>query len=313
MPSLPDLFLKRLQAILNSAEYERVVRSFECPRPAAFRIQKPGVDPAAVRQELENQGFVLKPVSWYPAAFVLAAGDLRGLQETACYQRGDIYIQGLSSMLAALILNPKPGETVLDMAAAPGSKASLLALLMQGEGELHVNEKIRPRYFKLRSVMHAQGFKNVRLSLKPGEWFGRFTKEKYDRILLDAPCSSEGRFLASVPKTFQYWSPRKIREMVHKQRNLFGAALAALKPGGTMVYATCTFAPEENEGVLDWAIDKYAGLMEVLEPDMPVASITCGLTGWEGQDFAADVSRARRILPAEEMEPFFMALVRKQG
>ena len=135
--------------------------------------------------------------------------------------------------------------------------------------------------------------------------------EAFDRVLLDAPCSTEGRFRTHDPETTRYWSPRKVREMQAKQRKLFFGAVQALRPGGTLVYSTCTFAPEETEAVLDRALEVVdAGLPEagpVAEAALPA------LAAWEGRTFDPQVTRARRVLPDGLLEGFFVARLRKHA
>ena len=133
----------------------------------------------------------------------------------------------------------------------------------------------------------------------------------FDKILVDAPCSSEGRFKIADKKTFAYWSLRKIKEMVHKQRGLLLNASRLLKPGGTLVYSTCTFAPEENEGVVNWLLKKTAGALKV-EPVLldDVVSYPA-VEEWEGKIFNPAVRNCFRVLPTSEMEGFFITKIVK--
>ena len=151
--------------------------------------------------------------------------------------------------------------------------------------------------------------------MKPGELFGRDEPESFDRILLDAPCSAEGRFQVREPASFHYWKPAKIKEMARKQKNLILSAFRALKPGGRLVYSTCTFAPEENEMVLEWLIDKCnakgAASLDFEKVNLSFPNRTAGLAGWEGKSFPRAVSQAVRIIPTPLMEGFYVACLRK--
>ncbi len=313
-PSLPALFLESLQKIIPSpVRHKQIIDSFsETPRPA-FRLHHKNAVRNNIIAELEAAGFELEPVAWYPDAFRLLNKDIRALQEMPCYQKNEIYIQGLASMLPVLALDPQPGETILDLCAAPGSKTGQITRALNGEGELTANEKIKTRFFKLKNNLDAQGYDDFKLTLKPGEIYCKLASEAFDRVLLDSPCSSEGRFSTLFPDSFKFWSPSKIKEMVFKQRALFKSAFLSLKPGGVMVYATCTFAPEENEGILDWALGRTGDQMEILDWNPPVSNWMEGLTEWEGKSYSTGVKKARRILPDGTMTAFFIALVRKKS
>jgi 16S rRNA (cytosine1407-C5)-methyltransferase len=141
---------------------------------------------------------------------------------------------------------------------------------MNNEGILVANEPIRGRFYKLKSVLQLTGAKAT-LSMVDGRRFRVKEGGLFDRVLVDAPCSAEGRFKEDEPKTYAYWSTRKIREMAHKQKGLLLNASRLVKTGGILLYSTCTFAEEENEEVVDWFAKKAQGykmlLQTRLEPD----------------------------------------------
>lgn len=313
MPTeLPPLFSERLKKILNLSVWENLAAYFKRPLPTIFRLHHKTADCEKVLSELTALGFETKPISWHPEAFCLLNKTIRELQETEAYQKNHIYIQGLASMLPVLALSPQPGETILDLCAAPGSKTGQILRIMQNKGLVTANEKIKNRFFKLKTNLDAQGYDNFSLTLKPGELFCKLAPNTFDRVLLDSPCSSEGRFSTQDPDSFKYWSLSKIKEMVFKQRALFKSAFLALKPGGRMVYATCTFAPEENEGILDWALNKTDGKMEILDWTPPISNWMEGITEWEGKNYSSETKKARRILPDGTMTGFFIALIHKK-
>lgn len=310
---LPALFLERLRKIIPSQKWDEVANTFTEPKPTTFRVNTLRAFPDVVREKLEHQGFRLEKVGWYPSAFTLRSGRLRELQETEIYKSGWIYVQSLSSMLPPLVLNPQGGERVLDLTAAPGSKTTQMACLMKGEGEIIANDNNQIRFFKLKANVDLQGAWNVRLSMKSGELFGRDDPESFDRILLDAPCSAEGRFLVTEPASYKYWKLAKIKEMARKQKNLLLSAFRALKPGGTLVYSTCTFAPEENEEVLNWFLEKVEEFAPIEEISLPVPNRITGLQKWEEKSFPPALRSTARLIPTPLMEGFYIAKIRKTG
>ena len=309
---LPKEFVQRLQMLLPKDRLDSVLDSFFRQKQATFRINtlKNSVDGSV--HELKKQGFLLEEVTWMPGAFVLKNRDLPALQETENYKRGELYIQNLSSMLPVILLNPQPGETVLDMTAAPGSKTTQIAMHMQGQGVLIANDNHRQRFFKMKSILGQQGVQNIQISCKYGESFGKTHPGFFDKILLDAPCSTEGRFSMADPDSFRYWKPSKCKEMARKQKRLILSAVESLKPGGVLVYSTCTFAPEENEEVLNWMLQKVGPQIAFEKINLPFANIQMPLTEWEGKLFSEEIQHAVRILPDESMECFFVAKMIKQ-
>jgi 16S rRNA (cytosine1407-C5)-methyltransferase len=309
---LPDGFLEKLRRMLPSYRFDAVANTFAEAKPTTFRINRLKIETGPLKEKLEAAGFRLESVPWYREAFILKQDSLRDLQKTPSYLEGEIYVQNLSSMLPPLALDPQPDETILDLTAAPGSKTTQMAAMMKGTGRLVANDNNKVRFFKLKANVEQQGAVNVQLSLRYGESFGRSYTGQFDRVLLDAPCSAEGRFLATEPKTFGYWKPAKVKEMMRKQKNLMASAIFAVKPGGLLVYSTCTFSPEENEGVLDWALTRFGDQIETEAWDWQLPNRMAPLTQWDGRSYHPDVARACRILPTGQMEGFFLARLRRK-
>lgn len=306
---LPQDFLERFKKIVPSQKFDSVANTFDHPKPTAFRINSLKADRNAIREKLKRLGFRLEAVSWYPEAFILREGRLKELEKTEVYKNGEIYVQNLSSMIPPLVLNPKPGEIILDLTAAPGSKTTQMASLMNGEGKIVANESDKIRFEKLKSNVLLQGAKNVAVVLGYGESVGKKFHKYFDKVLLDAPCSAEGRFDIRTPSSYRYWSLKVVQDIAKLQKKLFTSAILALKPGGILVYSTCTFAPEENEEVLNDTLIKFPDL--VLESvQMKLTNQMPGLISWEGRKFSAEIKRSVRILPTETMEGFFVARIR---
>jgi len=309
--AFPPLFIERLNVIIPPENIVSVLEQFSVKKKLAFRVNTLKAKVSEVLEYLQAQNFFCRPVSWNSKTFLADIDSVIDLNKTGLMADGKIYIQNLSSMLPALILDPHPDDYVLDLCAAPGSKTSQMADLMSNKGEIVAVEHIKPRFYKLKSVLSISGVLNTQCYLSDGRRFRHPRGELFDKILVDAPCSSEGRFSCLAPKTYAYWSIRKIKEMQKKQRGLLLAASRLLKSGGTLVYATCTFAPEENEAVVDWLLRKA---------DNSFHLVPCTITGvkdyrpilhWQGKDFSSEVKKCFRVLPDHQMDGFFIACFKK--
>ncbi|MEJ5252218.1 MAG: RsmB/NOP family class I SAM-dependent RNA methyltransferase [Chthonomonadetes bacterium] len=310
--SLPDLFLHRFERLVPPGQYEVCLRTF-CESPAVgARINTLLADREAVYQALHDAGFQPHRIGWCADAFWLPPEQRDALLLSEWVQEGLVYVQNLSSMIPPLVLAPQPGEAVLDLCAAPGGKTLHLAALMHSEGTLVAVEAVRARFFKLRENLQRHGASFVQCVQAEGEWVWKRWQERFDAVLLDAPCSSEGRFRADDPNTFRYWSLKKIADMVRKQKSLIYSAIRCLKPGGRLVYCTCTFAPEENEGIIAHALKKFSGRVEVAPIPLEVEGMTPALSEWKGRAYPEAVRHARRILPSHNMEGFFVCMLVKK-
>jgi 16S rRNA (cytosine1407-C5)-methyltransferase len=225
--------------------------------------------------------------------------------------QGKIYQQNLSSMIPAVILDPQPGERLLDACAAPGSKTTQMAAMIGAQGSIVAVESSRSRFFRLRAVCELLGATNVETKLCDLRRYRPAEGDLFDRILVDAPCSSEGRFKDDLSKTTDYWSVRKIKEMSYKQKGILMSAARLLKPGGALVYATCTFAPEENEEVVDWFLERSQGAFALEKISLPgVPAMPC-LPEWQRHTYSAAIDQCLRVRPDGIYSGFFVAKFRK--
>lgn len=306
---IPSLFLDRLKAILPKEVLCKVVKSFSQASLLSVRINTLKIDKEKLLAILRENHIRYTPVSWSNEALILNGVTQQELGQTDLIKQGYLYRQGLSSMLAALVLDPQPTDDILDMCAAPGSKTTQMAALMQNKGSITAIDNIRSRYYKLRAVTNLLGVKNVSFRAMDARRF-RPKEKVFDKILVDAPCSSEGRFKDHNPKTYSYWSLRKIKEMSHKQRGLLLTASRLLKRGGVLIYSTCTFAPEENEAVVDWLLKKTGALKVIAINSNNIQSYPA-LREWKGRIFDSQVTNCFRVLPDENMEGFFITKLLK--
>jgi 16S rRNA (cytosine1407-C5)-methyltransferase len=306
--NLPQEFLHKLKKIYPS-DYERVYKTFLVKRSPALRINYLKTDLPNLKKEFIQENVRVQECVYPPGSFILKT-PLRQFQDTDIYQKGLVHVQNISSMLPSLILDPQNQDKILDLCAAPGAKTTQIVSLAPS-AEVIAVEKVRKRYYKLLSNLKTQGAASVKVMLIDGMWVRKKFPAYFDKILVDAPCSAEGRFSLQNKHSFSYWKPRKVKEMVSTQKKLMHAAFYALAEGGVMVYSTCTFSPEENEGVIDWFLDKFKDKVEVMPIKIPLDNVCKGFIHWRGKQFSRDCKLAKRIMPNELMEGFFIAKLKK--
>lgn len=257
---------------------------------------------------------VERPFHEYPEIILikseLGPGELGNSIE---HLMGYYYVQEISSMLSVLALDPNPGELVLDVCASPGSKTGQIAARMENSGTLIANDIKLDRVAILAANLERCGVSNCIVTRMDGVGLcSRFEKNgmKFDKILLDAPCSGEGT-LRSSPKTFLMWNSKMIDKFGRMQKKLLAHGLRCLKVGGTLVYSTCTHAPEENESVIEFALKNFPVELESLNEVLPL-KCRAGVKEWKGEKFSKDVEKnCCRIYPQDnDSEGFFVAKLR---
>lgn len=315
MSSLPPVFVERLAALVPPDRLDAVLASFGIDKPLCARHNPLRGPRDAALAALAATGATLEPLPQCDGAWVvtLPAGlDRRAVTDSPAVTKGVVHLQNPSSLLPPLALGVAPDDQVLDLCAAPGGKTLHLAGLLSERGHLAAVEAVKPRFFKLKGVLDRGGAtvpgRSVRLFLKDGRTVGGAVPARFDKILVDAPCSSEARFDALDPTSFAHWSPKKVAECAHKQRGLLRSGLDALRPGGALVYCTCSFAPEENEEVV----------LKVLE-DLGDAVVTTPLEPWlplRPPDWTPGVGgldHALRVLPGPLWDGFFLVRLERRA
>jgi NOL1/NOP2/sun family putative RNA methylase len=313
MPSFAPSFLERLNEIFGTSLTTTVVKTF-VERPTTFRVNTLKVTREEVLEKLQQEGFKLRRVPWFADAFILDNKKLSELQKLSLYQEGKIYVQSLASMVPPVVLAPKAGEKVLDLTAAPGSKASQMAALMKNTGELVANDNNEIRFQRLEHTMRIMGVGQTGF-LRLENCDGWKLTEKYplyfDKVLIDVPCTAEARFVSGEPRTFSFWNERNIKEHAFIQKKLLFAGWEMLKPGGTLVYSTCTFAPEENERQISRFITEVGKAVSV-EP-IALSQLQLGpiMKMWKEEKILFSTQKTLRIVPTKDIEGFYVAKLRK--
>lgn len=310
---LPGEFVAELYRVFPINVAERILTGMSKRRPVTLRVNTIKASSREIMEEFRSEGIKYQRVQWYPDAFVITNRRERDLEELRSYQEGRVYLQSLSSMVPPLVLAPQAGESVLDIAAAPGSKATQMAALMENRGRIVAVDVDRLRAQRLAFNVERQGARIVEVVAGDGVAVAASSTESFDRVLVDAPCSGEGLFLVDEPATYRPWSHRLRSRSTASQRRLLDAGVKALKPGGTLVYSTCTLNPEENELAVDDLVKRHAGQLEAVPIEFGMPDWSPALEQVEGRVLSPSVKHARRILPSATMEGFFVALLRKTG
>jgi len=289
-----------------------LISGFSAEKQTWFRLNPllEGTD-STFNSLIEEKIDINRSQEWPDAGWV-GPENRKKLLESKEFLARRIYLQGMASQIPVRVLNPQNGEKILDLTAAPGSKTLQIAATAP-KAEIAAVELVRKRKFKLQDNLKEHNANSVRVYLQDGTKVWRFRPEHFDRVLLDAPCSSEGRFHFDDPHSFSFWTPGKSKEMVRKQRRLLFSAIHSLKPGGTLVYSTCALSPDENEGAVGHVLDTFGYCMDV-DPildsfDERIPSFQ----SWRKNEVDARVQGACRLMPSDRMEGFFVSRFIKTG
>lgn len=294
---ISDELLKRLETQFGSSA--KVLAGFKAAkdRRPSFRVNTLKSNDADVMAALREDNTAFERAKLVPHAFFVRNRTDRELLEHPLNAQGKIYLQGIASMLPALVLDPKPGEAVLDLCAAPGSKTSQMAAMM-GSGKLVACEDDSVRFQKLQNTLRIQGASFVEAINQDATILHHERPEAFDKVLADVPCSAEGRMDAFDPRTYRYWSQKNVTDHAKLQRRLLRSAVRCLKAGGTLVYSTCTLAPEENEQMVEWLLGEFPELTSE-KFDLPVSEVKRWPKG------------GITVLPTKDYEGFFVAKFKK--
>lgn len=310
----PREFLDRMQEMLQE-EYPAFLRCYEEKPLPSLRV-----NPLKGSREdfLKKAPFDLKPVPWEENGFYYGKNDQPGRHPY--HEAGVYYIQEVSAMAPAVYLDAKPEERVLDLCAAPGGKSGQIAASMKQRGVLVLNE-IHPQRAKVLSEnIERMGIANaIVINAAPEELTDRF-RSFFDRILVDAPCSGEGMF-RKTPEACLEWSRENVEMCAQRQEKILDSAADMLRPGGRLVYSTCTFAPQEDEGSVLRFLTKHPDFM--VEPVAHPFGIAQGRADWglrygpatdANASIAAQLSRTLRIWPHRTSgEGHYLAVLKKTG
>ena len=340
-PELKPLLAERLKSLMpDKNDFMSFLKMLKKPTQNSIRCNTLKIEPGKLKERLEKNGWkISQPFKDYPERMIVegkfandkdnsdisrkyqsASGSERKLSDLAPGELGRslehllgyYYVQEIASMLSVLALRPKPGETVLDLCAAPGSKTTQMAAAMKNSGTLIANDVNLGRIRILATNLERCGVANTIITRNQGFILCKKLKEQgflFDKILLDAPCSGEGT-LRSSKATYEMWNIQSVKNLSNIQKALLASAIDLLKKDGELVYSTCTHSPEENEEVLDFALKKFDKI-KIESVNLPI-KCRPGLKKWNDKDYDKSVEKSCRIYPQDnDTEGFFVAKLRK--
>lgn len=296
----PKNFLNRMQALLGSA-YDAFAEQLDSPPYRALRLNPLKCTPQLRTMLASNR----RQTPFCANAYYLFPDEKLGSHPY--HHAGVFYLQEPSAASAAEALEIQPGETVLDLCAAPGGKATQLAGKLADEGLIWCNEYVAARTQPLLSNLERLGIANAVVSSLAADRLAGRLPQFFDKILVDAPCSGEG-MMRKEPAAVSGWSEENIRLCAARQREILAAAAQMLKPGGRLCYSTCTFAPEENEL-------QIAAFLQA-HPDFYLVPVRAAFGQPAFAQLAPETKNlqfARRIFPWHGGEGHFVALMQKDG
>ena len=296
---VPAYLAQLLRAQYGEETAERIAQGYAAQRAVTLRANPLKTDAQTVRERLAAQGIETSPVSWYADAMIVRGAREDALTGLDLYERGEIYLQSLSSMIPPLLLGARPGENVLDMAAAPGGKTTQIAALTGNQAMVTACEMNKIRAERLRYNVQRQGATRVTvMNIDSRNLDDLFS---FDRILLDAPCSGSGTVQLGSPRSKGQFSREFLSRTTKQQEALLHKALRLLRPGCEMIYSTCSVLAQENEEIVSRVLRKTGALIVPLElaafdsvPRLPVS-----------------IPGTLCVAPDELHEGFFVAKIRR--
>ncbi len=306
-PEIPKAFISYLDSVLGT-DKDLFLSGLNFEKQTTFRINPLKTEKGPLVTRLHQNGFDTEDIGFADAFMLKNEPTL--LSKTIEHFLGLLYIQSVASMIPPLVLDPAEDETVLDMSAAPGSKTTQIGRMMDNKGVLVANDWDGKRIKTLSHNLDRMGLINAAMVNMGGERIGNLLPETFDKILVDAPCSALG-VIHKAPQAVA--NLNYLQKFAFIQEQLLVSAVKAAKVGGTIVYSTCTVAPEENEKLIHNILSRYP--LEIADILLPgeIASMP-GITSYRGEPFDLSLSRTVRLLPSRiNPEGFFIAKLKKTG
>lgn len=304
-PTLPEFFEPLLAEQYAPDDVRRIVEGCAARRAVTLRANTLKATRDEIAQTLSAADIRWQPVSWYDDAFILENAREDAVRALPAYDEGKLYLQSLSSMIPALVLDAQAGQDVCDMCAAPGGKTTQIAALSGGKALVMACELHAPRAERLQHNLAKQGAANITVMRSDARRLDDFFS--FDRILLDAPCSGSGTLNIGDPKLHKRFTPALVEKSRKAQRALIDKALALLKPGGVLVYSTCSVLACENEDIVREALQKARrrGSFAV----KPIELADAG----KMPTLPTSIEGCLALCPTDRYEGFFVAKIAREG
>lgn len=296
--NIPAFLTEKLTAQYGEETARRIFAGFEAKRKTTLRVNRLKAEPEQIVSALTDAGISVKTVPWSEDALILENADEEAVAALPMFERGEIYMQSLSSMIPPLVLGAQAGENVLDMAAAPGGKTTQIAALTRGGAMITACERNKMRAERLSYNVKKQGANRVTVMNMDARQLDDFFA--FDRVLLDAPCSGSGTVTEGSRGQF---SKEYLDRTVKMQKTLLDKAIRLLKPGRELVYSTCSVLKEENEEVVAAALKKDGVQLVPIDADA-FEGVPLLPTAFPG---------VMCVCPDERYEGFFVAKMRKKA
>lgn len=306
----PPQFQDRFQALLGD-EYDQFITCLNQPPTSFVRINTLKVELQRGIDRLAALDIAATTLPWYATGFRVK-GNYAQLPFTRDYALGHYYIQEGGSMIPPIALDPHPSHQILDLCAAPGSKTTQLAQMMNNQGVIIANDRSLRRLTSLGHNIQLCGVSNTIVLRKDGRYLSNQLPFQVDRVLVDAPCTASGHLRSKVlqlqPADFQ-----RILGLQAVQKGLLTSGFRLLRPDGFLVYATCSLHPEENEVVVNHLLTKFPEAT-IEQPNISGLESHPGLLHWEGTDFSESLRHCLRVYPHDnDTDGFFIALIRRKA
>jgi len=318
LKKFPLEFINRTQKIFPQGMLHSVWKAYLNPRCHTLRVNTIKSSDENVVKYFYQEKIEIEKEQSLPNCFHIKNLSLKKLRNLPIYQSGAIYLQNISSQLPPLILNPQSGERVLDLCASPGSKTTQMAAMMNNKGTLVALEPEKIRFERLLHNIQKSGCTNILPHQLRGETFCKHQlqtdQQKFDKILVDAPCSGDGTFYVNDQSGFHHWSLDFIHNVAKIQIKLLRSAIKVTRPGGFILYSTCSTAPEENEMVMAEMIKEQARLKIIsLKNIVPSNFFKPALSNWGDLQFSKDILGSCRIYPSPRCQGFYLCLMQVES
>lgn len=251
--SVPEFLKEKILEEYGEKIGNKILDGYTKKRKTTLRVNTLKTNINEIKEVLQSNHILYKEVKWNNEALILENASESEIRSLNIYENGEIYLQSLSSMIPAIIVNPKEGETILDMAAAPGGKTTQMVAISNNKALITACEKNKIRADRLKYNIEKQGAR-VNLMVEDARKLSEFFS--FDKILLDAPCSGSGTLNIDDKNLEKYFTEELINRSIKTQKELLTKASKIIKQGGEITYSTCSILKEENEKVLEEIIKK---------------------------------------------------------